>query len=268
MTLAQVRDIVQQGKELGTVEWIYLEGGEPFLYYPVMLKGALVAAEAGFRVGLVSNSFWATTVEDAREWLRPFSGWLADLSVSTDLYHYSEKVSKQVRNAYAAAEELGIPVGMLQVAEPETTDAPGSEGQLPKGESAVMYRGRAAEKLASRAAMRPWTEFTQCPHEDLREPGRVHVDPFGYLHICQGIAVGNLFQRPLREICASYGPDEHPITGPLLAGGPVELVRQYRLGHAEGYADACHVCYEGRKALRSRFPEALAPDMMYGVAGC
>jgi hypothetical protein len=130
-----------------------------------------------------------------------------------------------------------------------------------------MYRGRAAETLAPEARQQPWDQFTACPHEDLREPGRLHVDPFGHLHICQGISVGNLFQRPLKEICETYDPDSHPITGPLLAGGPAELVRRYGLPHQEGYADACHLCYESRRALRERFPEILVPDQMYGGGG-
>jgi MoaA/NifB/PqqE/SkfB family radical SAM enzyme len=128
-----------------------------------------------------------------------------------------------------------------------------------------MYRGRAVEKLASKAVQRPWEGFNECPHEDLREPGRVHLDPFGEVHICQGISLGNVFQKPLKEICETYDADSHPVTGPLLKGGPAELVRRYDLPHQEGYADACHLCYEARHALRGRFPEALRPDQMYGV---
>jgi hypothetical protein len=33
----------------------------------------------------------------------------------------------------------------------------------------------------------------------------------------------------------------------------------------DAYADACHFCYEVRRALRARFPEVLKPDPMYGV---
>jgi hypothetical protein len=128
----------------------------------------------------------------------------------------------------------------------------------------VLYRGRAAEKLVAQAARRPWELFTECLYEDLREPGRLHVDQFGNLHICQGISLGNLFEKPLREICETYDPDSHPITGPLLEGGPVELLRRYELPHEERYADACHLCYEARRTLRKRFPEILVPDQMYG----
>jgi hypothetical protein len=128
-----------------------------------------------------------------------------------------------------------------------------------------MHRGRAAEKLAMRAHLRHWSLFTECPYEDLREPERVHVDPLGNLHICQGISLGNLFRAPLREICEAYDPDRHPITGLLLNGGPAKLVRHYAVSHEESYADACHLCYQARCALRTRLPEILTPDQMYGV---
>jgi hypothetical protein len=163
------------------------------------------------------------------------------------------------------AEQLGIPLGVISIAEPEAANAAPAVGQLPEEESAVMYRGRAAEKLVARARRRSWRHFTECPYEDLREPGRLHVDPLGNLHICQGISVGNLYRTPLSEICESYDPDAHPVTGPLLAGGPVELVRRYGLPHEDMVADACHLCSEACRALRSRFPSILVPDQMFGV---
>jgi hypothetical protein len=265
MVLRDVRCILQEARDLGTVERIYFEGGEPFLYYAVLAKGVQEAASMGFQVGVLSDGYWATDLEDALEWLRPFAGLIQDLSISSDLYHSSEGLSQQAKNANAAAEQLGIPVGVISIAQPEATNAASAVGQLPVGEAAVMYRGRAAEKLAARAARLPWEQFNECPHEDLREPGRLHVDPFGNLHICQGISVGNLFRTPLSEICERYDPHSHPITGPLLRGGPAELVRHYELAHQEGYADACHLCCETCRALRERFPGILVPDQMYGV---
>jgi len=265
MTLAKVRHILREARDTGTVEWIYFEGGEPFLYYAVLLRGVREAAAMGFKVGLVSNAYWATDVDDALEWLRPFAGVIEDLSISSDLYHADEKLGPQAKHARAAAEQLGIPLGVISIAEPGAKEATSAVGQLPEEETAVMYRGRAAEKLVARAGRRSWRQFTECPYEDLREPGRLHVDPLGYLHICQGISVGNLYRAPLRGICESYDPDAHPITGPLLAGGPVELVRRYGLPHEEKVADACHLCSEACRALRQKFPNILGPDQMYGV---
>lgn len=265
LTLRNIRNILQQAQDVGTVKWIYFEGGEPFLYYAALLKAVQDAASMDFQVGIVSNGYWATDVEDALQWLSPFAGLIQDLSISSDLYHWSEKLSQQAQNASVAAEQLGIPLGVISIGEPEVTNAASAVGQLPEGESAVMYRGRAAEKLVPKAARWPWGQFTECPFENLREPGRVHVDPYGNLHICQGISLGNLFITTLSEICETYDPKSHPITGPLLDGGPVELVRRYELPHEERYADACHLCCEACRALRERFPETLMPDQMYGV---
>lgn len=264
MTLQSLRHILQQGEELRTIEWIYFEGGEPFLYYPLLLRGVQEAARRGFQVGLVSNGYWATNTEDALEWLRPFAGLIQDLLVSSDLYHGSETLDQNANSAREAAEQLNIPVDLITIAQPEATNAAPAIGQLPAGESTVMYRGRAAEKLVAGAAKLAWQQFAECPYEDLRDPERVHVDPVGNVHICQGISLGNMLDTPLHEICGRYDPDRHPITGPLLEGGPVELVRRYGVHHAESYADACHLCYEARCALRSRFPETLTPDQMYG----
>jgi MoaA/NifB/PqqE/SkfB family radical SAM enzyme len=246
MTVAQIDTILRQARELGTVEWIYFEGGEPFLYHAVLRRGVVQAAAMGFRVGVVSNGYWATTIEDACAWLEEFPGRVQDLSMSLDRYHGDETQRRQVEHAREAARRLGIPCAVISIAEPEAS-AESVAGQLP-----------------GRARAQAWSTFTECPHEDLREPGRVHVDPFGNLHICQGISLGNLFETPLAEICARYDPDAHPITGPLLRGGPAELVRHHGLAHADAYADACHLCDAARHALRARLPEILTPDQMYG----
>jgi hypothetical protein len=92
----------------------------------------------------------------------------------------------------------------------------------------------------------------------------VHVDAFGHIHLCQGLVMGNVWQRPLEEIVAAYDPQAHPIVGPLMEGGPAALIERYDLPHEPGYIDACHLCYVARDALRGRFPEFLAPPTVYG----
>ena len=265
MSLAQVRTIVRQAENLGGIEWIFFEGGEPFLFYPLLLGSVRLAARRGFKVGIVSNAYWAIGVREAVEALRPFRGRVQDLSISSDRYHWDEPASPLAENAAAAAERLGIPCVLLTVAQPEEADAAHRLGQLPAGVSAVMYRGRAAKKLVSRATLHPWTEMRRCPYEDLRDPARVHVGPDGNVDLCQGISLGNVFERPLRDIVRDYDPDRHPIAGPLLQGGPAALVRRYGTRHGRAYADACHLCDETRRALRRRFPAILRPGQMYGV---
>ena len=262
MTMPQVREILQQGKELGTVEWIYFEGGEPFLYYPVLVRGVEGAKALGFRVGLVTNGYWASSLEDAVEWLRPFAGLVEDLSISSDLYHSDKELSCEAATVQAAAESMEIPVSLSSVAQPDAMNKAAAGEALPSGLASLRYRGRAAANLAGEASLHPWKKFTTCPYEELRGPERVHVDSFGYVHVCQGIAIGNLFDRPLKEIVVEYQPEKHPVIGTLLRGGPAAFCE---LGQEGGeYADACHLCYEARKRMRDRFPETLVPGQMYG----
>lgn len=264
MTIETIRHILAQANMLDTVEWIYFEGGEAFLYYDELVTGIRLAKEFGFNVGIVTNAYWATTDADAVNWLEPIAGLVDDLSVSSDAYHGSVEDPEPAATARRAAQRLHIPFDFISVAEPGAADVPGAAGRLPAGESAVLYRGRAAELLASRVDAEPWQQFTICPWENLREPERLHVDPFGNLHVCQGISIGNLLERPLTKIMRDYDADNHPIVGPLLAGGPAEIVRTYDLPHEDRYADHCHLCYKSRCALRARFPEVLTPDQMYG----
>jgi len=265
MTLATIREVLRQAKELGTVEWIYFEGGEPFLYYATLRRGVEMASEAGFKVGIVSNAYWATSDDDAVEHLRPFAGRVQDLSLSCDLYHGDEAQAEQVERARRAAASLSIPCDVVSIAPIDALDAIDAEGKPGAGEYAVRLRGRAAHTLASGARYHPWREFDSCPYEDLRDPGRIHVDALGHLHVCQGLSIGNLLRAPLRDICRGYKPKKHPIVGPLLRGGPARLVTEYDVEHADSYGDACHLCDAARHALRTRFPDILVPDQMYGT---
>lgn len=264
MTIETIRSILDQAADTGTIEWIYFEGGEPFLYYQVMLAGIDIAVDYGFKVGIVTNSYWATSVADALICLTPLAGKVQDLTISSDLFHFSEKVSRQSKYVTQAAEQLNIPLGIICIEQPDN-NAVSSVGKIPSEAASIMYRGRAAVTLAPKSRFYPYTMFTDCPHEDLVDPGRVHVDPFGNLHICQGISLGNLLSSSFKEICAAHYPYSHPILGPLIKGGPLALAQQYSILDEDMFADACHMCYEVRRKLRDKFPEILCPDQMYGV---
>ena len=90
--------IKEHPRELGTVDWIYSEGGEPFLYSLSLLEGIRLARDMGFKV------------------------------------------------------------------------------------------------------RRSWRQIARCPHEDLESPSRVHVDPYGNVHLCRGLLMGNIWERPLSAL--------------------------------------------------------------------
>lgn len=269
MTIAQVRNLFRQAEEVDRVNYVAVEGGEPFLYYPLVLEVVREARARGWRVDVLSNAYWATSAEDARLALRPLAeAGLNALTVSDDAYHSPERADEQPGLARRTAEEMGLSTSSISILPAleslrGRSDRPGE----PILGGAVRFRGRAAEKLVDGLPRRPWSELDSCPHEDLADPVRMHFDALGYAHICQGLVMGNVWQTPLEEMLDSYDPTRHPLCGPLLAGGPAELARAFEVPHGETYVDECHLCYEVRAALRRRLPGFVGPDQMFGVPG-
>jgi len=264
-TLDQLETVFEELVRIGTIERVYFEGGEAFLYYPLMVEGVRAARGKGFEVGIVTNSYWATTERDAELWLRPLCEMgIADLSLSDDPFHYEDEKENLARHALAAAERLGMPVGAISIEAPRVEDREQARGEPVIGGS-TMFRGRAVERLLEGLPTRPWQDFTECPYEDLRDPARVHLDPYGNVHLCQGLCVGNMWQTPLSELIRGYDCASHPVCRPLAEGGPALLATEYGAEHSDEYVDACHFCYALRLALLDRFPEYLAPRQVYGL---
>lgn len=252
-TLDRVREALDESRRIGTIEWIYFEGGEAFMFYPVMLEGIRLAKSMGFRTGVVTNSYWAVSEDDAELWLKPLRDLgLEDLSLSEDAFHFGDDRDTPAKRALKAAEKLGMPAGRICI-------------EKPSSGSGCLLKGRAAEKLIEDLELKPCQEFAECEDEDLAQPERVHVDPYGYVHLCQGLVMGNTQDERLSELVKSYDPASHPVCGPLLQGGPKLLAEKYGIRPLEKYASACHFCYLVRKELIDRFPQYLAPRQVYGL---
>jgi len=264
--IKQIKNILAEARKLGTVDCVSLEGGEPFLYYPIMIRAVEEAVKLGFRVEVLSNCYWASCPEDAMEWLLPMAKAKdVELSLSSDLYHGESWEIEEVKNAVKAANGLNMKVGILSIKYPKTeAPCPREIEGARVGLYELMYKGRAASELAQEADKKSWREFTECPYENLVDPERVHIDPLGYVHVCQGVSIGNAWQKPLSKIIEEYKPYEDPILEPLIRGGPVAMVEKFVLPHDEFYADACHLCYVARSMLRKKYPSILVPDQMYG----
>jgi hypothetical protein len=268
-TMKQIRKVLEEGRRIGTVDWIYYEGGEPMLYYPVLVVALKAARDMGFKTGVVSNGYFATCEEDAELWLRPLVDvGIADISISDDTFHGGEEQREDTsaKRALAAARKVGAPVASICIEEP--TVETGGNSRSGKGAPVVgggaLFKGRAAEKLTPGLPRRGFKELRECPHEELEKPERVHVDSLGNVHLCQGVSMGNMWKTPLSALVKGYDPQAHPICGPLLKGGPALLAAEYGVEHEDHYVDECHMCFLVRRALMERFPEYLTPPQVYG----
>jgi hypothetical protein len=265
-TIEQLRMLVEQTKKLGTVNTVYFEGGEPFLFYPLLLEGLRMVRTAGFDTGIVTNGYWATSVEDGMSWLKPIHDLgIADFSVSDDEFHHLDKDDRKPEFAREAAQRLGIPTATICIESPTGSENANGRRGKPVIGGAMLFKGRAAEKLTAGLPLRHSKELTTCPHEDLLSPERVHIDAYGNVHLCQGLTMGNVWEKPLAGLIHDYDAQKHPVAGPLVRGGPIRLAREHGLEISDGYVDECHFCYTVRKQLLPRFPQYLAPREVYGL---
>ncbi|MBT3271252.1 4Fe-4S cluster-binding domain-containing protein [Candidatus Poribacteria bacterium] len=244
---------LDEALEMGTITGIFIEGGEVFTEYADLKWFIGQCSERGWDVSILSNGFWAKTEEIARKRLQPLiDAGLTGMSLSTDEYHQPFVPLERVEIAARVAEELGVNVGRM-----------GTPADR------VMFRGRAADSLApgkedDRAA---WQTFTECTREKLETPGRIHLDKYGMLHLCQGLAMDSARNKPLADAIEGYDPKSHPIVRLLLDGGPARLAQAaqtHGFVPRDDYADECQLCYEARKHLRDRYPDYLGPAEVYG----
>jgi len=267
-TITQVTDVLEETQKIGSVDWIFYEGGEPFLFFPLLKESIKRARSKGFNVGVVTNAYGAHSAEDAELWLRPLAdSGLTYLNISNDTFHYGEESENPATVASSVARRLGIETSPICIEPPKVlqSSSPEKDKGRPVVGGGARFRGRAVEKLSDNLPLRPWEELCECPYEDLESPSRVHVDPYGNVQICQGISMGNMWKTPLSKLVSQYRSDSHPICGPLIRGGPAELVKELGLIHETGYIDECHFCYLTRRAIIDKFPDYLTPRQVYNL---
>ena len=264
-TLEQIPQLLDEAVRINTIKSIYFEGGEPFLVYPLMLEGVQMARERGFKVGIVTNAYFATDPDNIETWLKPLCELgICDFILSNDPYHYEDEKDNPAVRTHKVAKKLGLPAAEIHIEKPEVTKKGQRRGEPVIG-GGIMFRGRAVERLTADLPRRPWEEFTECPYEDLESPARVHLDSYGNIHLCQGLSMGNFLETPLSELVQSYDANSHPVCGPLVKGGPALLAKEYQVNHDDKFVDACHFCYCVRLALLDRFPQYLTPRQVYGL---
>ena len=265
----QIKAVLDKSRRLGSVEWVYFEGGEPFLLFPLLLKSVHRARQLGFEVGVVTNGFFARSEEAAVRYLRPLHQLgVARLCVSDDLFHYKSLNETPAKRALNAASRIGLPVSRVSITLPGSARFGFAEpdDSTPHTTLRVMFSGRAVDRLIPGMPFSGEVSLDKCPHAYFIEPGTAYIDPYGFVQLCHGIAIGNAWETPLSTMISQSRIDSHPIWGPLMRGGPAELCQVHGIQQTGEFVDACHLCFTTRRTLIDRFPQYLAPRQVYGLS--
>jgi hypothetical protein len=268
ITTGQIGQILQEAKKINSVKWIFLNGGEPFMRFPQLLKCIKKIVQLDFLAGIETNGYFAQTEDSALRFLRPLVHLgVSELRISNDIYHYKSPSTTPAQNALKASCDLGLPVSQIRVCASINQNKTQSEPNpsTPVIDRALRYQGRASETLVSGMPLSKWDTFTRCPLDGLGSPDQVYIDAYGNVQICPGINIGNAWETPLAELLPAYRVADHPIYGPISQGGPAMLSEELGFVHGVGYVDACHLCYTIRQQVRAKFEVYLGPPQVYGL---
>ncbi|NLF66656.1 MAG: hypothetical protein GX579_18850 [Chloroflexi bacterium] len=255
--------VLDQAAALGTIKEICFEGGETFVYYPLLIAAVRSAASRRFRPAVITNGYWANSAQQARLWLERLvtAGLQRILFVAEGLGGAAEDLT--AHPAVVVSQEMGLDTAIIGAGE----RAGGQMSGLGQAGWPQLTCGR-VRRTPGDGALYPWTTFTTCPYEQLASPSHVHIDPFGDVHLCRGLIIGNIFDCPLASIAAYHAPERHPIVGPLLTDGPAGLVTRYGLQPESAYTAACQLCRHSLAQLWPRFPTRRAGQPAIGGAPC
>lgn len=271
-----------------SLELVCISGGEPCLYFDLVVKIVHEARALGVpSIWVFTNAYWAVNRAIAgRKLTRLQEAGMTRLCLSADGFHQPFVPVERVRHAMAVARDMGLEVVLdVRFLGPPQEDNPSNRatrqvleelGNLENVEvwqGQPWYIGRAADRLPSQLVQRPGIPSGHCPGPwaggTWENPVGVDVDWYGEVTLCPGISIGNAKKRPLNSILAEYDPWQHPIIRELATGGPASLAEiAQHIGYTPraSYVSECHLCYDARKFLRSRYSSELAPLICYEEA--
>lgn len=242
------KKVIDDAKNIDSINYLYIEGGEPFLFPDLLKQITEYATKNGYWTGALSNGFWAKTLDIGIEKLRPLKeAGISEIGISTDIYHQKTIPLKIAKNAVKAAKKIGIESYLMKTSPNE-----------------VICRGRGANICTGK--LKPWQSLTKCP-ESLDDPGRVHIGPEGSIHLCQALLIGeDARKKHLKDIFENHIKNPNIIVKQLLKGGPAALAyfaEKYNFKPKDNYVQGCQLCFESRKHIKAYFSNILNPKENY-----
>ena len=107
MALADLRRWLEEAAAIDRVKTVCMTGGEPFVVYDTLQRAINCATSLGLKTTVVTNGFWASSMERAVRTLEGVSA-LTHLALSLDSYHLQFIPLETLKTAIRATSEVGI----------------------------------------------------------------------------------------------------------------------------------------------------------------
>jgi MoaA/NifB/PqqE/SkfB family radical SAM enzyme len=229
-----IERLIKEASAIENITQIHFTGGEPFLELDTLFKAVNLCKLLGLKVSVVTNGYWAVSVNVAKQILEKLDG-LTLLEVSTDSFHQEFVSIDRIRNVILACNELGInkcvrvsflndPVSEIENIKKHLSPV---EGLYELSQQPVLPIGRAASHINLDLIFSYDPKGVFCRGADFPL-----IISNGNVSACCGPSVswlgdhplllGNIFKQGLKEI--SDAADLNPIIHILRLWGPSELV--------------------------------------------
>jgi organic radical activating enzyme len=264
MDLGHAVTWIEQAKNYrnGHIKGLALTGGEPFYNLENLTQISAYGKSLGFIVSAVTNAFWAATRDMARDVLSKLPA-IQMISISTDVYHQKSIPFENVKNAVAAAKELGRLYNIAVCTDNENDlqfrkiiEDLRAIGETDNVRISTIFPVGRAQK---RARYFNYTSTSEPPPGACSMASSPVIFPDGRVTACIGppltlppvqpMSLGNLYLEPLSEVLNRS--ELNPVLHTVRVWGPhklVSLLRQHGFDALlpKEYIDncPCDVCYK------------------------
>lgn len=291
MSREALREALEAVTTWPRIPQVHFTGGEPFLFFRLLLQGVQMAAALGMTSYVETSAHWCLDRTDAVKRFQSLQeAGLHAVLISCSPFHAEKIPPLRTMNAVHAALEVfgseGVIVYLpdfLRVIQAFDLDRPtplsryeeqyGVEGArriLWQGYG-IISGGRSGYELGHLAPRRGAEAFAQATCAlDILYAHHSHLDLYGnYISgFCGGLSVGDW--HDLSQLRLDFSQGRYPpLIKILVEQGPCGLLELARASYGyqplpEGYAGKCHLCVDVRRHLfqTARFAE-LRPSGFY-----
>jgi len=279
---------ITEAAKIPSIAVVVFTGGESTLYFDLLVEGIKLASELGFVTRLVTNAWWASSVERAREYLVKLrEAGLQELNISYDRFHAPFLVKyggfQNVLNAASVALELGI-ITLIGIAELRTLEGSTIEEVKKRlreaGLDDIMVIQDTPSRLG-RAATLPSDMLPEdnVPKENIRclnAMDTIAVLPNGDVTLCCGhiialpeaswfVTLGNLRDLSLVDIVTKMR--RNALAMALRFAGPLKLLKKLGEENPPKFYSLCEVCYYIATQKRRELDGLTAESLLELVSG-